>query len=186
MSLETLMAAWGLPAIFAGTIVEGEGVAFLGGALAHRGLFSYKSAALAATAGALAVDQTMFHIGRHSTRFAFAARMLSRPVASDLLARLGKRPILACLGIRFVYGIKTLGALALGASGIAPATYFVLDLISAAIWAHVVTALGYGAGHAIETMFGKLSLHRHLAIAVGVVVIATVLAEVIRRRYAHR
>ncbi|HQU68427.1 MAG TPA: VTT domain-containing protein [Albidovulum sp.] len=186
MSLETLMSAWGLPAVFAGTIVEGEGVAFLGGALAHRGMFSYEAAALAATAGAFVVDQAMFHIGRHSARFAFARRMLARPVAKDLLARLGQRPLLSCLGMRFVFGMKTLGALALGASGIAPATYLALDLISAAVWAHAVTALGFGAGQTIETMFGRLSLHSHLAIAVVVVVLAMGLAELARRCHTRR
>lgn len=186
MSLEALTSAWGLPAVFAGTIVEGEGVAFLGGALAHRGFFSYEAAALAATGGAFAVDQAMFHIGRHSARFAFAGRMLARPAARNMLARLGQRSVLWCLGMRFIYGAKTLGALALGASGIAPALYLALDLVSAAIWAHAVTALGFGAGQTIETLFGRLSLYSHLAIAILAVVSATVLAGVARRRYTRR
>lgn len=186
MSLETLMSAWGLPAVFAGAIVEGEGVAFLGGALAHRGMFSYEAAALAATAGAFVIDQAMFHIGRHSARITFAGRMLARPVAKDLLARLGQRPLLSCLGMRFIFGMKTLGALALGASGIAPATYLALDLISAAVWAHAVTALGFGAGQTIETMFGRLPLHSHLAIAVVVVVLAMGSAELARRCHSRR
>jgi membrane protein DedA with SNARE-associated domain len=186
MSLETLLTAWGLPAIFAGCIVEGEGVAFLGGALAHRGLFSYEAAVLAATGGAVVIDQVMFHIGRHSARIPFARRLLARPVAQKALARLGQRPVLWCLGMRFVYGMKTHGALALGASGIAPLTYLALDLISAAVWANVLTALGFVASHAIETLLGKLSLHRHLAIAIVVAVVLVIVVDILRRRYRRR
>jgi membrane protein DedA with SNARE-associated domain len=186
MALETLLATWGLPAIFAGTIVEGEAVAFIGGVLAHRGLFPYEAAALAATGGAFAVDQAMFHIGRHSARIPFARRLLARPLADRALARLGQRPLMSCLGVRFIYGMKTLGALALGASGIAPLTYLVLDLISAAVWAHAVTALGFGASHGIEAMLGKLSLHRHLAIAAVLVAGVVILADLARRRSARR
>lgn len=186
MTLETLLTAWGLPAIFAGTIVEGEGVAFLGGVLAHRGLFSYEAAAVAATGGAIVIDQVMFHIGRHSTRIPFARRLLAKPLAQKALARLGQRPVLWGLAMRFVYGMKTAGALALGASGIAPLTYLILDLISATIWAHLTTALGFGASHTIEVLLGRLSLHRHLAIAILVVVAATVLATLTHRRFARR
>ena len=186
MSLETLLSAWGLPAVFAGCIVEGEGVALLGGVLAHRRIFSYEAAAMAATGGAFAIDQAMFHIGRHSARIPFARRLLARPAAQNALAMLGQRPVLWCLGLRFVYGMKTIGALALGASGIAPATYLALDLISAALWAHAVTALGFGTGNAIETILGRLALHRHLAVVLALVAVAAVLAEVARRRFRRR
>lgn len=161
-------------------------MAFLGGVLAHRGLFSYEAAALAATCGAFAIDQAMFHVGRHSARIPFARRLLTRPAAQKVLARLGQRPVLWCLGLRFVYGMKTIGALALGASGVAPATYLALDLISAALWAHAVTAVGFGAGHAIELMLGRLALHRQLAVALALVAVAVVLAEVARRQYGRR
>lgn len=186
MPLETLISAWGLPAIFVGSILEGEGVAFLGGVLVHRGLFAFEAAALAATAGAFVVDQTVFHIGRHSARVPFARRLLAKPVAQNVLARLERKPLLACLGVRFIYGMKTLGALALGASGIAPATYLLLDAISVTVWAHIVTALGYGASNGIETMLGKLSLHRHLAIAVAVLAAALIAAHFARRHYMRR
>lgn len=186
MPLETLISAWGLPAIFVGSVLEGEAVAFLGGVLVHRGLFAFEAAALAATAGAFVVDQTMFHIGRHSACIPFARRLLAKPAAQNVLARLERKPLFSCLGVRFIYGMKTLGALALGASGIAPATYLLLDAISVTVWAHVITALGYGASNGIETMLGRLSLHGHLTIAVALVAFGTILAELARRHYLRR
>ena len=38
MTMESLIAAWGLPALTVGTLFEGDAVAFVGGLMAHRGL----------------------------------------------------------------------------------------------------------------------------------------------------
>lgn len=181
MALEALLTAWGLPAVFAGTAVEGEGAAFLGGVLAHRRIFPFEAAALVATAGGFVADQTFFHIGRHARRFAFAQRALERPAARRLLGRLAQRRLLSCLALRFLYGLRTLGALALGAAGVPAAAFAVLDLVSAALWAHLVTALGYGAGRMIEYAFGRLALHHHLGLALAAVIFAIGIAETVRR-----
>lgn len=181
MALEQILATWGLPAIFAGALAEGEGAVFLGGVLAHRGLFPYESAALAAAAGAFIIDQAMFHIGRRSSRFGFARRALDAPRATALLGRLSRRPLLSCLGFRFVYGLKTLGALALGASGVAPATFLALDLVAALVWGHAITALGYLTGQGIARAFGRLALHHHLGIALLAFLAATALVVALRR-----
>ncbi len=186
MALEQLLTDWGLPAVLVGCILEGEGAAFMGGVLAHRHIFPFEAAALAATAGAFVIDQAVFHIGRHASRFAFARRTLAKPSARKVLDRLMQNPMLSCLGLRFLYGLKTIGALALGAAGVPPLTFAALDLISTAVWAHLVTALGFGAGQAIEAAFGKLALHHHFGIALAIVVVIVGCAEAIRRARAQR
>lgn len=180
MALEQFLAQWGLPAIFAGTLAEGEGVAIFGGVLAHRGLFPYEYAALAAAAGAFVIDQAVFQIGRHASRFAMARRMLDAPRAQSLLARLAHHPLLFCLGFRFVWGLKTLGALALGAAGVAPMTFLALDLLATLLWGHAMTALGFLAGQGIERVLGRLALHHHLAVAVLALVAVAAVAVVFR------
>ena len=70
MTMESLIAAWGLPALTVGTLFEGDAVAFVGGLMAHRGLVPLAGAWAAVTAGAMAVDNALFHIGRHSGRAA--------------------------------------------------------------------------------------------------------------------
>ncbi|MCB2110005.1 MAG: VTT domain-containing protein [Defluviimonas sp.] len=180
--IEDVLSQWGLPAVFAGAFAEGEVAAFLGGVLAHRGFFSFETAALAASAGAFAVDQLVFHIGRHAARFPRAARALGRPAAQALLGRLRQQPVLTCLGFRFLYGLKTVGALALGASTLSPVRFAWLDLVSALVWGHLLTGLGYGAGQAIERAFGRLELHQHLGIVLAVLAVLLLAAEVLRRR----
>ncbi|MCB2114805.1 MAG: VTT domain-containing protein [Rhodobacteraceae bacterium] len=167
MSLEQLLSDWGLPAILAGTILEGDAVAFLGGVLAHRRLVPFEAAALAATAGAFIVDQVVFQIGRHVARFPRARRVLEARAARRILGWIDRRPGLMCAGFRFLYGMKTIGALAIGASSVTLARFALFDLLGCAVWAHVLTALGYGAGQAIERLFGRLAVHHHLGLALG-------------------
>ena len=38
MSIETIIAAYGYPALFVGTVLEGESILVIAGFLAHRGL----------------------------------------------------------------------------------------------------------------------------------------------------
>lgn len=186
MALEQFLTHWGLPAIFFGTIVEGEGVSFLGGVLAHRRLFPFEAAALAAAAGAWVADQAIFHAGRHAARIGPARRILAHPRAEGALSRLRRRPSLYAFLLRFLYGFRTIGALSLGAAGLPPLRFALIDLAAVLIWAHAMTAFGYGAGRAIEQAFGRLALHHHLGVAVLVALTAIGLASwlILRRRGA--
>ncbi|MBS0564766.1 MAG: DedA family protein [Proteobacteria bacterium] len=182
MTLEHLLETWGLPALFCGSIVEGDGVALLGGVLAHRGIFPFEAAALVLAAGAFAVDQSMYFLGRHGARLGFVRRLVARPATRGLLDRIGRRPVAFCLVFRFLYGLKTLGALAIGAAGVPALTFLALDVVVCLAWAHLLAAIGFGAGHAIEATFGRLPLHRHLTVALGALLLFGGMFLMIRRR----
>ncbi len=128
MTLENVLSDWGLPGLFLGAMAEGEGVAIFGGVLAHRHIVSFEGAALVVAAGAFAIDQLIFRLGRHAGRFVTVRRALSRSEAQRLLARIVARPVLFCLGFRFVYGMKTLGALAIGSAGVPALRFALLDI----------------------------------------------------------
>jgi len=72
------------------------------------------------------------------------------------------------LGFRFLYGLRAVSALAIGMAGVEPGRFLVLNMISAAIWAFSITALGYVAGEAVKVALGHL--HEHFYIAVAIVV----------------
>lgn len=163
--IEHLLSDWGLPAVVLGSLLEGEGAAFLGGVLAHRHLFPFEFAALAAALGAFLADQGIYWFGRHAQRFGPARRALETPAARGVMDQLRRREVLVCLGFRFVYGMKTLGALSIGAAGVPPWRFAALDAVAVMVWAHLLVALGYGAGRGIERLLGRLELHLHLAIA---------------------
>lgn len=183
MSLDSLIQTAGLPGLFLGTIAEGEGVAVLGGVLAHRQLFPLEVVAFVVAAGAIAADQLFFALGRLAGQGALARRLLSKGPVQALHRQLGRHQSLSVLGFRFVYGLKIAGAVLIGTSDIAWRLFALLNTISCLVWAHLFVGLGFVAGQAITRFFGHLALHFHLAIAVlGVLVAAWALHRILRRR----
>ncbi|WP_375403439.1 hypothetical protein [uncultured Sphingomonas sp.] len=61
MTLDPLVARYGLLALFLGAGIEGETTATLGGVFAHRGSFPLP-AAMAAAGGSFAADQILFAV----------------------------------------------------------------------------------------------------------------------------
>ncbi|PYF08772.1 membrane protein DedA with SNARE-associated domain [Rhodobacter viridis] len=183
MSFDTLIQTAGLPGLFLGTMAEGEGVAVLGGVLAHRALFPVEIVSLVVTAGAIAADQLFFALGRLAGQGALAARLLSKGPVQALHRQLGRHQTLSVLGFRFVYGLKIAGAVLIGTSEIGWRRFATLDALSCLVWAHLFVGLGYVAGQAITRFFGDLALHVHLAIAIlGVLAAAWALHRILRRR----
>ncbi|MBK0327326.1 VTT domain-containing protein [Rhodobacteraceae bacterium F11138] len=183
MSLETLIQEFGLPGIVAGTVAEGGTVAFMGGVVAHRGLLPLGWVVLAAALGAALVDNLMFLIGRHAGQRAFVQRQLRRGPVQALRDRLERYPVPAIIGFRFVYGMKSIGAILIGTTRTGWLRFAVLDAVGVLAWALTMVGLGYGAGTAIAAVFGRLKLHWHLAIAVAVFLVAVaVLGMIVYRR----
>lgn len=167
MTMEALIAAWGLPALTLGSLFEGDAVAFVGGVLAHRGLVTAAGAWAAVTVGAMGVDNVLFHLGRHGARLAPMARLLANPVARRVTAAAGAHPVKIILGFRFVWGTRTFTPPVLGAAGVNPLLFLLLDALSVSLWAALYVALGFGLGLTAERLWGELSWGEHLALAVA-------------------
>lgn len=165
--MEALIAAWGLPALTLGTLVEGDAVAFVGGLMAHRGLVPVAGAWAAVTAGAMCVDNALFHLGRHSGRVGFMARLLESPVALRVMAAARAHPVKIALGFRFVWGTRSFAPPVLGASGVSAALFFGLDAVSVSLWAALYVGLGYGLGLTVERLWGALSWEEHVTLSLG-------------------
>lgn len=183
MTLEGAITAFGYPGISLAAFLEGEVVAFMAGVLAHRGLFSFEGAALAVLLGAALSDNAAFLAGRHAARLEFVQSLLESRAAGAARRFVHRNADRAALGCRFVYGGKVATAALIGTTPMPWSRFALLDLVGAAIWSHLVVALGFLAGTAIETALGRISLHRHLLIAVGIaLVVAVALAIHFRRR----
>jgi len=176
VTLEHLVQALGLPGLVLGTFLEGDAVAFLGGVLAHRGMFSFPAAVLAGALGAFLVDNLLFWVGRHMGRRGFVARLLARPGVGRWHGVLERNPVLAVLGFRYVYGMKTAAALMIGTTRVSWLRFALLDAVAVLLWCSVMMALGYGAGHAIEVVLGRRHLGLHLALALGLFLLLAALA----------
>jgi membrane protein DedA with SNARE-associated domain len=169
LSLEALISQYGPAAVFAGAALEGETAAFLGGVFAHRHLMAYWQAAVAAGFGSFAADQALFFAGRHAGRLAIVRRLMRGKAASRVSGLLEAHPNGFILAFRFVYGMRTVSPLAIGLSSVPAWRFFCLNLVAAIVWGIVITSVGYLFGNAVEAIFGRLRLHLHLFIALGVI-----------------
>ncbi|KTC38190.1 hypothetical protein AO265_27080, partial [Pseudomonas sp. ABAC61] len=142
---------------------------------------------LAALGGILG-DQLLFWTGRYS-----GARILPKlkrhQAAIERANGLIKRyPLTSVFAVRFLYGMRLVGPMVIGASGLAAWRFALLNVIGAAVWAVLFVSAGYWAGEALQHFLGDLKPYR-LPIFLGVVALLA-LAALVRhlrnRRKAHR
>ena len=73
------------------------------------------------------------------------------------------------LSLRFLYGLRTVGPIALGVSNVPAPRFLVLNVVAAAIWAVCFSLLGYLFGQTIESLLGRLhGVETKLAAALAV------------------
>jgi membrane protein DedA with SNARE-associated domain len=181
MPLGPLLHHYGLAALFLGAGIEGEAVAVTGGILARKGDFPLAAAMAAAAAGSFMVDQIWFHLGRHFAHHRFVARFTERPAFARALHFIEHHPIAFCFAFRFIYGMRTVSPIAIGASEVPTRLFVIVNAIAAAVWGIVFIALGYAAGRKVLAL-----LHRYqpstltVALVIGVILLAAALVHGIR------
>jgi membrane protein DedA with SNARE-associated domain len=79
--------------------------------------------------------------------------------------------------VRFLYGMRLVGPMVIGASGVSPLRFTLVNLLGALVWALAFASAGYWAGQFFESLLGNLKPYR-LPIALGVVALAVVIALV--------
>ena len=166
MSLESLVEHFGLPLLFIGAGTEGEAVAVTGGLLAHRGVLPLWQVGLCVFGGSLVQGQLLFLMGRHMGHNAWVARLLNSPACVKLFAVIERHPERLILSFRFLFGLRTLSPLVIGASRVLGLTFFMLNIGGALIWAAAFIALGFVFGASVEHLFGRLPAHLHYGVAV--------------------
>ncbi|MRR16170.1 MAG: DedA family protein [Deltaproteobacteria bacterium] len=162
MSLESIIALYGYPAILLGTFFEGETILVMAGFAAHQGYLKLPWVVLAGFLGTLCGDQLYFYIGRHRGTAFLEKRPYWKTRTKRIFDILERHQILLILGFRFVYGMRTVTPFVIGASGISPVRFFILNSVSGLLWANVIGYAGYLFGHALELLLGKLERYELL------------------------
>ncbi len=182
--MQELLAHLGYPALLLGTLVEGETFILLAGFLAHRGYFRFGLVILLATLGAFSGDILYFFAGRRFGR-AFLKRSKRAEALVPWLERwMARHHVLWIFGMRYLYGIRWLGAALAGSSPMSLKRFSALSLPSCLVWATVVGLLGYAAGEMLERLLVDISRYE-LVIAVVLVLAVTVYALLARRGERH-
>ena len=154
MSIESLIAHYGLIAIVIGAALEGETVAMIGGMSAHRGLFALPAAWAAVLAGTMIADQGLFYAGRLlKDRRIQKLRATERFQKAQL--RFERYPQAFVMLFRFFYGLRTVSPLLIGTSGFSAARFAILNLIAAIAWLSLFVGLGYIFGLGIERLIAR-------------------------------
>jgi len=185
MEFSQLIAEHGNTVTLLGALVEGETILTLAGVAAHRGYLHLTTLIVLAALGSFTGDQAYFLIGR-----LYGKRMFSRfprlraatRTAETLLVRYAGASVIA---VRFIYGMRTLGPIAIGMSQMRWRTFIMFNAIGAVLWSACWLGVGYLLGEAGQMVFGDLRRIEHWFF-VGVAVAALLLAAFLhwRRRAA--
>jgi len=169
MDLAQLVQTWGYPVVFLGTLLEGETVLLLAGLAAQAGYLELPWVIVTAWAGAVTGEQIWFFVGRrHGERLLERFPRL-KPGAARMRALLGRYHLPVILSLRFLYGLRTVGPIALGTSPVPWARFTALDFAAAVVWAIAVASVGYAFGQVLALWLGDLKRIEHW---VALVVIA--------------
>lgn len=177
-----LIEQYGLIAVFLGCVAEGESAAILGGFFAHQHVFVLWHATLAAFLGAFVGDTLFFTLGRGFEDHPRVLKLRRRAGFSHAYQMVRDHPNLFVLSNRYIYGMRLVGGIAAGLSGISLFRFVALNAISSAVWATLFTGIGYVFGLGAEQIAGRALLHHQrlliaLAIGVAVAVIAFLVAH---------
>ena len=184
MSLETLISAYGPPAVFAGCLLEGETAAILGGFIAHRAQGSGiggPGMAVVAAAGAFLGDQLWFLVDRHAPDRGMVQRLRQKARDSRFVPLLHRHKIGMTLAFRFIPGLRIAGPVLLSQTNLRWPVYAVLNAASVAVWASLFTALGYHFGLEAEHLLGHLHPHHWFWLAGGMLALGLLAQRLLHR-----
>ncbi len=164
VTLSQLLSDYGYLAVFVGSLLEGETILLLAGYAAHQGYLSLHWIVLLAFCGGTLGDVVYFLLGR---RFgsAWLRRFPRLTVPAQRVNRLLLRFHEALIvGVRFMYGLRILGPIVIGMSEVRAWRFVLFNALGAALWAVLVTALGFLFGHALQLLFAQAEQYEAMAL----------------------
>jgi len=188
LSIEALVARYGLLAIGVGAGIEGEAAVVAGGLLAHQGLFPLGGAMAAAVLGSFAADQGWFAVGRRFREAHWVVRARGTAAFARALRALERHPVGFVFAFRFVYGLRTVSPIAIGTSAVPARLFLLVNAAAALVWGVLFSAIGYLFGGAFERVAGRLRPHGTTLwwIVAALVAAGAIGAWLWRRRCASR
>ena len=165
-SLQSLVENYGYYGVFAGAFLEGETVLVMGGFAAHSGYLALPWVMLMAFFGSLFGDQLYFFLGRRHGRRILQRFPLLRARANKVDALLARYHTPVILMIRFLYGLRIVGPIVIGMSGVPTLKFVGLNIISAAIWAVMFSSVGFLFGEVLQLVLTDLKRYEEIALGV--------------------
>jgi membrane protein DedA with SNARE-associated domain len=175
MSIAHLVTEYGYGALFVGSLLEGETVLLLAGMAANQGLLSFPLVVVIAFCGGTIGDQVLFQVGRRHGA-ALLRQWPTMAVRAEPVGQLIRRHQNKLIfGVRFMYGLRLVGPIAIGMSEVSAARFAVFNLLGAAVWAPLVSGVGYLFGQTLSWLIADLGRYELIALLVLVAAVAAVL-----------
>jgi len=170
MSLEVIIARFGYPAIVIGLLLEGETVLVLAAFMAHRGYLDLPLVILLGCMVGFISDQFFFWLGRTQGIRFLEKRPTWQQHAEKARSLLNRNTNLLFIGLRFMYGLRTILPFMIGMSKSDPKKFALLDFIGAFLWALTFGLAGKLIGHVMQIVFEDVKEHEP-AIAIGIILV---------------
>ncbi len=172
--LSTLLPQHGYGIAFLGALFEGETILVLAGLAANRGYLWWPVVVLLGALGGFIGDQIYFFIGRKYGAHVLARFTSLRTGAAHVEALIARYPHWVVIGVRFTYGLRIAGPMAIGMSKMHWMQFAMLNALGAIVWSSAWVGLGYVAGTALEAAIGNLKHVEHVIFGVALVVAVVV------------
>lgn len=157
------------PAIVLGSLLEGETTVVLAGYAAHQGYAPLSAVIALTTVVNFLLDLTWFWLGRWRGPQLLARFPALRRGVDVVTPRLHLHRRKAIFLVRFMYGLRTAGPIALGIAGVPVREFLLFNALGAAVWATTFASLGYAFGRALTVFLGHLAHYEKLEAALIVV-----------------
>jgi membrane protein DedA with SNARE-associated domain len=173
MTLEYFISNYGYFALFSGALIEELTFVVMAGFLAQEGYFSLSGVTLAAFFGAFISGQILFLFGKHEG-LSWLERHPHTTFKMERARRfLARNQTLMILGFRYIYGLHTLGPIAMGISHVNTRRFTWLNASGAFIWAGTFACAGYAFGGALNVILVDLRhLQKHIMLFIACVGVA--------------
>lgn len=172
-------------ALVLGSLVEGETTVTLAGYAAHQGYATLGKVIVVAAVVNFVLDLAWYGLGRWRGQALTARWPVLRRAVEKMSPRLHRNRRTAIFLVRFMYGLRTAGPIALGIVGVPWREVVVFNALGAAAWAAVIASLGYAFGHAVTVFLHELA-HYELEAAIALAALVTAVLLLRRWRARHR
>ncbi len=151
-------------AIILGSLVEGETTVVLAGYAAHQGYAPWWAVTLLAATINFCLDQGYYVLGRWRGDWLLARLPSLRVGVVRMTPLIHRHRVCVIFGVRFMYGLRTAGPVALGITRVPWRDFVVFNALGALVWALVFSALGYVFGKAIAAALGQIAHYEAVAV----------------------
>ncbi|MBX7062664.1 MAG: DedA family protein [Pyrinomonadaceae bacterium] len=180
--LYDIIATYGVYAVFALCMVEGDITLLLSGILANSSFFgnySFLKVFIFGTLGAMVGDSFGYFLGYRFHRAVEGYRFyqLTQPRIEKLIDKFGGFAIIIS---KYIYGIRVAMCMFYGTSKMPFMRFLALDAISCSLWVLILSGVGYFFSGSIKTILGD---YEKIGIALFFIVMTGVIVFYVVERY---